>query len=81
MVGGLNKDIRVIFDKEFTAGPFQGIHKVSDGNILLENASIMEVKYSDELPQWLKEIILKYQIREFHDSKYCIAVQRCFNLH
>ncbi|KKQ56417.1 MAG: Glycosyltransferase [Parcubacteria group bacterium GW2011_GWA2_38_13] len=81
MVGGLNKDIRVIFDKEFTAGSFQGIHKVSDGNILLENASIMEVKYSDELPQWLKEIILKYQIREFHDSKYCIAVQRCFNLH
>lgn len=81
MVGRQNKDIRVTFDKEFTAGPFQGIRQVSDGNILLENASIMEVKYSEELPQWLKEIISKYQIREFHDSKYCIAAEKCFNLH
>jgi SPX domain protein involved in polyphosphate accumulation len=74
--------LRITFDRNLNFSAIHNSHTkpVCHSNSFPRNIVIMETKYSGSRPQWLKDIIKKYQISKKRFSKYCAAVECLYAL-
>jgi len=79
-----DKTIRVTFDKNLRSIPFPEIDKIyhdDKAKNILQNYFIMEVKFNDIFPSWMKPVIGKLGLRKQAASKYtmCLDSQNIVN--
>ncbi len=70
---------RITFDKNLRCSAFPKLEDIySDESLsqVLDDKFIIEVKYNNTFPFWLKPIISKYELRAVPASKYLMSVDR-----
>ena len=69
--------IRITFDKNLRSIPFPAIDELYNdekAKHVLQNNFIMEIKFNDSFPSWMKPVIGKLGIRKQAASKYTICL-------
>lgn len=70
---------RITFDKNVRCSAFPKLEDIySDENLIsaLDDQFIIEVKYNNTFPFWLKSIISRYDLRTVPASKYLMSVDK-----
>jgi SPX domain protein involved in polyphosphate accumulation len=68
----LDTDVRGIFE------PDLGDILITDNFIpIKKNVSILELKFDDVMPQWMKNLVLELDIKRESISKYCLGIDAC----
>ncbi len=74
------RNFRVTFDYDMHAAKPKGIDFMADYISFSPEKVIMEVKFNGKMPLWFSEIIEMYGLEKVSFSKYCGAIQCCYNL-
>lgn len=84
------RNLRITFDSnlQFTAVD-NNLNKPTSAHKFFDNVIIMEIKYSDKIPEWLSSLLTNNKISKQNFSKYCNAINylykadteliRCYN--
>lgn len=79
-IGAADSSIRVTFDKDVRAlaAPRLDDLFADDGFEYLTNGRcILELKFNDFMPRWMRYLVAELNIRVQSISKYCMGVARC----
>lgn len=77
-----NPDTRVTFDMNLRVQYRPNLRDLVDDKqfvIVTKNYVIMEFKFDDFMPQWMKTLIKDFGIRKESISKYCLGIEACRN--
>ena len=72
--------LRITVDKDFKAKKYENLFNRDGAIEILPAKCIIEVKFKNCIPDWLKEAIGAFRLEEYHGSKYCTSVEKCYNI-
>ncbi|PIR69930.1 MAG: hypothetical protein COU47_00665 [Candidatus Niyogibacteria bacterium CG10_big_fil_rev_8_21_14_0_10_46_36] len=71
-VGSLNENVRITFDRNIRARKHNSlIYEGEDFVPVLQDKTVMEVKFNGKLPFYLHEVIREFNLHRMSYSKYC----------
>ena len=77
--GIYHHNLRITFDSNIYGFRLDNFLNEINPHLLLKNNFVMEVKFRGVLPYWFHQLIQRYQLQKTSFSKYCRAVELCYN--
>ena len=77
--GSFDRRLRLTFDSScqaYTPATYLDVALNSGSNILRHDEFIMEVKFDEAIPRWMRDVVSKHSIRLSRFSKYAFGVER-----
>jgi SPX domain protein involved in polyphosphate accumulation len=77
LFGKENPGFRVTFDHKIRSFPNPGIDELfreQDLKTYVDPFSVVEIKFSGQMPVWVREILRDYKLRQQSVSKYCLGL-------
>lgn len=72
--------LRITVDKDFKAKKYENLFNHDGAIEILPGKCIVEIKFKNNIPLWLKELSDAFQLQEYGGSKYCVSVEKCYNI-
>jgi SPX domain protein involved in polyphosphate accumulation len=72
-----NRDLRITFDKNLRSSIYPSLDSLyNNGNVkhIISHSFLLELKFYDNLPLWLRYIVLKYRLERIPFSKYALCI-------
>ncbi|MBN79764.1 MAG: hypothetical protein CMJ70_06460 [Planctomycetaceae bacterium] len=80
--GAIDRRLRLTFDSScqaYTPATYLDVALNSGSNILRHDEFIMEIKFDEAIPRWMRDLVSKHSIRLSRFSKYAFGVERLQN--
>ena len=78
---GVNDDrerLTIDIDVRSVSEPDLGDILITDNFVpIIKNVGILELKFDDVMPQWMKNLVLEFGIERESISKYCLGIDAC----
>lgn len=85
--GIMDETVRLTIDKKVRTRMYPALHEIygeDDFTTITDDLNILELKFYGRMPQWLRTLSYKFDIRAQSISKYCNGIDACrkkFNSH
>lgn len=76
-IGQMDQDIRLTVDRNVRSLLYPKIEdyfQEEGSRLIVDDACILELKFNEFMPQWMRKLVAEFQLRAQSISKYCIGV-------